>query len=284
MILLQITAGAAQVATSTTSYVEKITNMAIDYAPKIIGAFLFYVVGSWLIKKVMGILKGLMARNNYDPSLQSFLISLVKVVLLILLLSTVLGIMGVPTTMFGGLLAGAAIGIGAAMNGSLGNLAGGVMMLIFKPFKVGDMIEAQGVVGVVSEQGVFNTTVLTAENKTVFVPNGPLSTGIITNYTTHGNLRVDLSMAIDASTSIDAARSVAIEAMLKHPKVISSPTPEVSVLKVADAMVTLAIRPYCVQADYWDVYFGVQELVKKEWDEKGIAGPKQEKVVINKQG
>lgn len=189
---------------------------------------------------------------------------------------------GIDITSFAAILAGAGLAIGAALNGSLGNLAGGVMILIFKPFKVGDLIEAQGTVGTVLEQGVFATTVLTPDNKTTIIPNGPLSTGIITNFTTHGNLRVDLSMAIALDQDIDIARKVATEAMLSHPKVLKTPAPEVSVLKVADGMCSLAIRPYTVQSDYWDVYFGVQELVKKAFDAHGIQGPTPTRIIISK--
>jgi len=156
------------------------------------------------------------------------------------------------------------------------------MMLIFKPFKIGDIIEAQGVVGNVIEQGVFNTTLLTPDNKTVILPNGPLSTGVITNFNTHGNLRVDLSIAVALDVSIAKARSVAEEAMLQHPKVLISPKPEVSVLKVGDGMTTLAIRPYTTQSDYWDVYFGVQELVKTAFDHNGISAPIPHRVIIQK--
>ena len=164
----------------------------------------------------------------------------------------------------------------------MGNLAGGVMILIFKPFKVGDIIEAQGVTGTVTEQGVFATTILTGDNKTIIIPNGPLSTGVITNYNTHGNLRVDLNIAIALDQDIDIARTVATAAMLSHPKVLKTPSPEVSVLKIADGMCTLAIRPYTVQADYWDVYFGVQELVKKAFDANKIQGPTPTRIIISK--
>ena len=175
---------------------------------------------------------------------------------------------------FAAILAGLAVGVGAALNGTLGNFAGGVMMLIFKPFKLGDLIEAQGQFGTVTEQGIFNTFLLSPENKTIILANGALSTGTIVNYTSHGNLRVDLVMAVDPGVNIDKAREVATQAMLSHPKVLKSPAP--------DGMVTLAIRPYCIQADYWDVYFGVQESVKKAFDNSGIAGPIPHRVIINK--
>ena len=284
MQLLQITENATQIAKTTTGYIQKITDMAISYAPKIIGAILIYLVGNWMIGKVIQIMKKIFEKKKYDPSLDTFLISLVKVMLTILMFITVASVLGVDTTAFGALMVGAGVAIGSALNGTLGNFAGGVMMLIFKPFKVGDMIEAQGTTGVVTEQGVFSTTVLTAENKTVFVPNGPLSTGIIINYTTHGSLRVDFFMAISLDQDIEEAKRVTIEALLTHPSVLKDPKPVVSVSKVGDGMVTLSIQPYCVQADYWSVYFGCTELVKKAWDIAGVDGPTPQRVVINKQG
>ena len=195
---------------------------------------------------------------------------------------SVFEMIGVKITAFAALLAGAGLAVGAALNGSLGNFAGGVMMLLFKPFKVGDMIEAQGQTGIVLEQGIFNTIILTADNKTVILPNGALSTGTIINYSAHGNLRVDLTMAIAPDMDIAKAREVAIAAMKQHPKVLDTPAPEVSVLKVGDGMVTLAIRPYTTQPDYWDVYFGVQELVKNAWDASGVQGPVPHRVLIQK--
>lgn len=276
--LLQIQSASDQ----ATNLLYRAKAMAIDYAPKLLGAILVYIIGSWLISKTTQVLRKVLTKRHYDPSLQTFLSSLVRVLLTVVLLITVFGMLGVNVTAFGALLAGAGLAIGAALNGSLGNFAGGVMMLIFKPFRVGDMIEAQGQVGIVQEQGIFNTTILTADNKVVILPNGPLSTGIITNYTTHGNLRVDLTMAISPDIDIQKARATATAAMQQHSKVLATPAPEVSVLKVADGMVTLAIRPYTTQPDYWDVYFGVQELVKNAWDANGIDGPVPHRVLITK--
>lgn len=260
----------------------KLKSMALDYAPKLVGAILVYVIGSWIIGKINNVFRKILSSKKFDPSLQKFLLSLVKVMMTLLLFLAIAGMIGVDITGFAALLAGAGLAIGAALNGSLGNLAGGVMLMIFKPFKIHDMIEAQGVVGIVQEIGIFNTTILSAENKTIILPNGGLSTGVITNYTTHGNLRVDLTMAVALDVDVDNARAIAIEAMLMHPKVLKTPAPEVSVLKVADGMTSLAIRPYTVQADYWDVYFGVQERVKKAFDKNGIAGPIPTRVLINK--
>lgn len=261
---------------------DKLFDQMIGYAPKLVGAILLYFIGSFLINRLVKIFGKVMIRKNYDKSLHTFLSSLIKVSLTILLFLSIAGMIGIDITSFAALLAGAGLAIGAALNGSLGNLAGGVMMLVFKPFKVGDLIEAQGAIGTVTEQGIFATTILTSDNKTTIIPNGPLSTGVITNYTTHGNLRVDLSMGIALNQDIDKARKVATEAMLSHPKVLKNPAPEVSVLKVADGMCLLAIRPYTTQVDYWDVNFGVQELVKKAFDANTIEGPTPTRIIIQK--
>lgn len=273
---------ADELVTKGSGIVAKFIDSAVAYAPKILGAILFYVIGSWIIGKLSLVLRKTLIARKFDPSLQSFLVSFFKIICLVLLVITIFGILGVDTSSFAALIVGAGVAIGSALNGTLGNFAGGVMMLIFKPFKIGDIIDAQGIVGTVTEQGVFNTTLLTPDNKTVILPNGPLSTGVITNFNTHGNLRVDLSMAVALDVSVEKARSIAIEAMLQHPKVLKSPTPEVSVFKVADGMTTLAIRPYTTQTDYWDVYFGVQERVKNAFDANGIPGPIPHRIIIQK--
>lgn len=285
MVLLQIDetlqAGTDALNKSQT-WLLKLKDMGLEYAPKILGAILVYIIGQWLITRISNLSRKMMASRNFDVSLQKFLVSIIKVTLTVLMFLAVASMLGVNITSFAALLAGAGLAIGAALNGSLGNLAGGVMLMIFKPFKVNDMIEAQGSVGIVSEIGIFNTTILSPENKTIILPNGALSTGVITNYTTHGNLRVDLTMAIALDMNVEQARKIAIDAMLQHPKVLKTPMPEVNVLKVGDGMTSLAIRPYTTQADYWDVYFGAQELVKNAFDKNGIAGPIPARVIISK--
>lgn len=267
--------------TDTTNLITKGKDLLIQYGLKIIGAIIIYIVGIWIIKYITKGLNKIFTAKHYDPSLQSFLRSAISVSLNILLIVLVISQLGVDSASFVGLLAGAGLAIGAALNGTLGNLAGGVMLLIFKPFKVNDMIEAQGQIGIVQSLDIFNTIILSPENKTIILPNGSLSTGTIINYTTSGYLRVDLSMAIALNQDIDKAREVAIAAMTLHPKVLKTPTPEVAVAKISDQMVTLAVRPYTTQSDYWDVYFGVQELVKKEWDKAKIEGPVPSRIVIN---
>lgn len=280
--LLQVATTSTSTSVTSVDTLYKFKDMAIEYAPKFVGAILVYIIGSWMINKVANVMRKAMGKRQYDASLQTFLASFVKVLLNILLLLTIFGMIGVNLTAFGALLAGLGLAIGGALNGSLGNFAGGIMMLIFKPFKVGDLIESQGQTGVVKELGIFNTILLSPENKTIILANGAVSTGTIINYTTHGNLRVDTTLAIAPDQDIDKARKLAVDAMLSHPKVLKTPAPEVNVLKIGDGMVTLAVRPYTLQADYWDVFFGVQELIKKAWDDGGIQGPVPHMVHINK--
>ncbi|MCB9308648.1 MAG: mechanosensitive ion channel family protein [Lewinellaceae bacterium] len=265
-----------------TDYLSKLISMAVEYAPKLAGAIIVYLIGSMIIGWISRVVKKLLHAKNVDASLQSFLYSAVKILLNILLLLTVFGMLGVNLTSFAAILAGLAVGVGAALNGTLGNFAGGVMMLLFKPFKVGDLIEAQGQLGTVTEQGIFNTFLLSPDNKTIILANGALSTGTIVNYTTHGNLRVDLTAVVEPGADIDRVRKIATDALLSHPKVLKNPAPEVNVMKVGDGMVSLAVRPYTEQADYWDVFFGGQELVKKAFDQAGIHQPIPHRVLINK--
>lgn len=267
---------------SSFNFTESAINIAKTYLPNLIGAVLAYIIGSLIIKWIMKVVTRIMTIKHVDSSLQSFLLSFIKIILTILLLLTVFGMLGVNLTSFAAILAGLAVGVGAALNGTLGNFAGGVMMLLFKPFKVGDIIETQGQTGEVKEMGVFNTILLTPENKTVILANGPVSTGTIVNYATQGSLRVDLYMAVDPATDIAKAKAVALAAIKSVEHVLATPAPEVTVSKVGDGMVTLAIRPYTTQANYWDVYFGATEAVKVAFDKNDIDEPTPTRFVINK--
>jgi len=266
----------------TQVFLNELKVLAAQYVPKIAGAIILYIIGAWIIRKMGGVLHRTMIKRKYDASLQSFLYSFVKISLTILLLLSIFSMLGVDITAFSALLVGAGLAIGTALNGSLGNFAGGVMLLIFKPFKLGDLIEGQGQTGTVLELGISNTIILTPDHKTIILANGPLSTGIIVNYTAHGSLRVDLVMAIAGDDDIDRAKKVALDTMAAQPNVLKTPAPEIHVLKVGDGMVTFAIRPYALQKEYWDVYFGVQEAIKKAWDAAGVVAPVPTVIQINK--
>ncbi|AHF14385.1 mechanosensitive ion channel protein [Niabella soli DSM 19437] len=247
-----------------------------------IGAIILYVVGTWVINKIAALLRNLFSKRHFDKSLQTFLISVLKATLLLLLFLAIVGMLGVPITGFAALLAGAGLAIGAALNGSLGNLAGGVMIMIFKPFKVGEVIEAQGHTGKVLEIGIFNTSILSGENKVVILPNGGLSTGVISNYNTHGNLRVDILLTVAGSQDIETARRIALETVSKNPLVLEDPAPEVKVLKIDGNGLQLGIRPYTTQENYWKVYFAEIENIKNAFDANGVQWPVPTQISINK--
>lgn len=267
---------------NVTSLSDQTMNWLIIFGPKLISALLVFIIGLWIVNWASKIMSRAMSKKKVDVSLQSFLSSMVSVGLKVLLLITVAGMLGIQTTSFVAIIGALGLAVGLALQGSLANFAGGVLILVFKPFKPGDLIESSGQTGVVQEIQIFNTILLTPENKTVILANGAVSNGTIVNYSRHGNLRVDLSMAIAPSVDIEKAKAVVMQVLKANDKVLAEPAPSVNVIKVGDGMVTLAIRPYADQAHYWDVFFSVQEQVKNAFDANNIAGPTPTHIVINK--
>ncbi|MFL1010779.1 mechanosensitive ion channel family protein [Flavisericum labens] len=263
---------------------EKWIDLAADYGLKIIGAILIWIIGSWLIKKLIKATRSVMTKQNYDESLQKFLMNLLGWILKIVLIIVVLGTVGVETTSFAAIIAAAGLAIGLALQGSLGNFAGGVLIMIFKPFKIGDLIEAQGEIGVVKEIEIFTTKLTGLSNKEIIIPNGSLSNGNIVNYTTEGTRRVDLVFGVSYDADIKKTKEVIMNVLTSHPKVLKDPAPGVTVLELADSSVNFATRPWCKTEDYWTVYFDVTENVKEALDATGIEIPYPHQVEIHKQG
>ncbi|ESU21424.1 hypothetical protein FEDK69T_24910 [Flavobacterium enshiense DK69] len=264
------------------NYSSKFMDWIATFGPKLIGAILVFIIGLYLINMVTRLIsKGLMKRE-IDVSLQSFLGSVVSVGLKILLLISVAGMLGIQTTSFVAVIGALGLAVGLALQGSLANFAGGVLILVFKPFKVGDVIESGGQTGRVQEIQIFNTILLTPENKTVILANGGVSNNTIVNYTRHGNLRVDITMAVAPDSDIEKARSIAMQAIVANRFVLKEPAPSVNVIKVGDGMITFAIRPYAASDDYWDAFFTVQEDVRNAWNKNDVSGPIPTRVIINK--
>ncbi|MBU3675981.1 MAG: mechanosensitive ion channel [Chitinophagaceae bacterium] len=260
---------------------EKVIHIITTFGPKLLGALLVFVLGLYIINILARVLNKVLIRRGVDVSLHSFLGSMVTVGLKVLLLISVAGMIGIETTSFVAVVGALGLAVGLALQGSLSNFAGGVLTLVFKPFKVGDLIEVQGHTGVVQEIQIFNTILLTPENKTVILANGAVSNGTIINYNRHGNLRVDISMSIANTMDIDHARAVIVECLKNNPKVLQDPAPKIGVLKVGDGGITMAIRPYATAEDYWSVFFQVQEDVKKAFDREQISAPLPTRVVVN---
>ncbi len=269
---------------NTQVWIDKGINFASEYGPKIIGAILIYIIGSWVIKKLVGVLRKVMMKKEYDESLQKFLLNLVGWALKIFLIIMVISKLGVETTSFAAIIAAAGLAIGLALQGSLANFAGGVLLIIFKPFKIGDLIEAQGVTGVVKEIEIFTTKLTTPDNKLAIIPNGAMGNGNIVNYTAEGKIRVDTMVGIGYDEDIKQAKDVLLEVLTSNPKVLQDPAPSVNVANLGDSSVDLAVRPFCKPEDYWDVFFATVEGSKLALDKAGIEIPYPHGVEIQKEG
>jgi len=257
--------------------VEKWINMLIeygsDYGIKILGAIIIWIVGSWVIKKIKRILQKAMDKFDYDESLERFISNLIVGVLKVLLVVVILGNLGVETTSFAAILAAAGLAIGLALQGSLSNFAGGVLIMIFKPYRIGDFIEAQGEMGVVKEIEIFTTKLNTTDNKEVIIPNGTISNGNITNYSTEKTRRVDITMGVSYDADIKQTKDLLMKILTDHPKVLKDPEPSIFLGELADSSVNYKVRPWVLTDDYWDVYFEIMETCKIELDKAGIEIP-----------
>ncbi len=253
--------------------------MAFDYIPNVLLAILTLIIGLWLIKRVQKIAVFAMKRQKIDTSLQSFLGDLIGILLKIVLFISAASMVGIQTTSFIAILGAAGLAVGLALQGSLSNFAGGVMILLFRPFKVGDLIETEGYFGKVQAINIFVTSLITPENQLVFVPNGAVSGNSIVNYTAEGNIRVDLVVGISYNADIRQAKQIIIHLMKEDPDVLETPAPSVNVLELGESSVNLAIRPFTTAEKYWDVYFGITEKVKIALDEAGIEIPFPQEVV-----
>lgn len=261
---------------------DKLIDLVSVYGLKIIGGIAMWFIGSWIIKKIMLATKKIMSAGDYDESLQKFLLNLTNWILKILLIITLLGTLGVPTTSFAAIIGAASLAVGLALQGSLGNFAGGVLIMIFRPFKIGDLIEAQGEIGVVKEIEIFTTRLTGSSNKEIILPNGTLSNGTIVNYTTQGTRRIDLTFGVDYDSDIKKVKHTLMKVLTSHPMILQDPEPTVNVSELADSSVNFAVRPWCKTEDYWRVYYDVTEQTKEAFDAAGIEIPYPHQVEIKK--
>ena len=252
---------------------DKLVELSLTYGPKLVLAIIVLVAGFWIIKKLTHLTEKLMEKRNVDVSLRSFLKSLINISLKVLLIVSVLQMVGVETTSFIAILGAAGLAIGMALQGSLSNFAGGVLILLFKPYKVGDLIEAQGYTGVVEDIHIFTTKLVTAQGLTIIIPNSALSNGNIVNHNATGRKRVDIDFGIDYSADIDLAKKVLTEVAMSAPGALKDPAPSCAVSALGDNSVSIKQLTYCAPADYWTVYFYNMENGKKALDKAGINIP-----------
>ena len=255
------------------SYTQKAIDLAIEYGPQLLLAIIVLIVGFWIIKMIIKAVNRTMERSNVDVSLRKFLGSLIGITLKILLLISVASMIGIATTSFVAIIGAAGLAVGLALQGGLANFAGGVIILIFKPFKVGDFIDAQGYTGTVNAITIFTTILKTPDNKTVIIPNGALSNGSMVNFSTEPTRRVDMSFGIGYGDSIEKAKQVLKQLVDADERILKDPAPQIVVDELGDSSVNFKVRVWCNSGNYWGIYFDMQEKVKLTFDKEDISIP-----------
>jgi len=253
---------------------KQIYDIVLVYGPKLIGAIITLIIGMWVISVIRSGLKKRFEKRNVDPSLRGFLNSMIGIGLKVMLWVSVIGMMGVQMTSFIAILGAAGLAVGMALSGTLQNFAGGVMILAFKPFKVGDFIDAQGHSGIVNEIQIFNTILKTPDNKTIIIPNGGLSTGSMVNFSAEPKRRVDFTFGVAYGDDVDKAKEVLLKLIKNDSRIISDPAePFVAVSELADSSVNIVVRVWAEAANYWGIYFDMTEKVYKTFAKEGLNIP-----------
>lgn len=253
--------------------IDQVTAMGLQAGKSLLLAVVVAVVGRYAIKFINKVVAGMLERRNVEPTVQSFLKSFVNILLVTLLIITVVGTLGVNTTSLAALLASAGLAVGMALSGNLQNLAGGIILLFFKPFKVGDFIEAQGVSGIVKAIQTFHTVLTTTDNKEMFIPNGPLSSGNVTNYTKNALRRVDFTVSVEYGTDVQKVKEVTLELLKADERIMQEPAPFIALKELASSSVDFTVRVWTKATDYWDVFFETNERIYAEFNKQGIKFP-----------
>lgn len=252
----------------------ELLNKAIDFGLKVMAAFLIYLVGAWFIRKIKGILKRIFERKGTDSAVSSFVQSITSIALTVMLVITTVGILGIDTTSLAALLAGGGMAIGLALNGTVQNFAGGIMLLIFKPFKAGDFIEAQGYSGTVSELSITSTKLVTTDNRVIIIPNGILSNNIINNYSDQKFRRVDLTVDVEYGSSAEQVKKMLASMIENDSRILNTPAaPFIALSALKESSVQFTLRLWVNSSDYWNVYYELTERIYKELPENGIQFP-----------
>ena len=254
-------------------FLTKVIDLGVSLGSKLLIALVVFLVGRWIVKKLNRLLVTILEKRKVEASLSSFVKSLVSITLNLLLIIIVIGVLGIETSSFIALFASAGVAIGMALSGTLQNFAGGVMILLFKPFKVGDFIEAQGQSGTVKEIQIFNTIVTTADNKIIIIPNGGLSTGIMKNYSKEETRRVDWQFGIAYGDNYDKAKEVIGRLLDEDSRVLKTPAYFIALTSLGDSSVNIVVRAWVNAADYWGVFFDMNEKVYKTFARENLNIP-----------
>lgn len=253
--------------------VQQLIDWGVNAGGRIIGAIIIFVVGRILISFLKKMIAKLMMKRNIDPGIQSFVKSLTNILLTILLVIAVVSKLGVDTTSFAALLASAGVAIGMALSGNLQNFAGGIVVLLFRPFKVGDWIEYLNVSGTVREIQIFHTILTTADNKVIYIPNGAVSSGTITNYSREETRRIDWVVGVEYGENYDKVESTARRLVAADSRILTTPEPFVALHALSASSVNVVIRVWVKTGDYWNVHFDMNKAIYAEFNKEGISFP-----------
>lgn len=267
-----------------TSYWDTFMGLIFEYAPSVLKAIAVLVIGFWIIKRVVGLARTTMETANFSPDLQPFLLSLVDIGLKVLLVFSVAGIVGIETASFVAVLAAAGFAIGLALQGSLSNFAAGVIILIFRPYKVDDWVEVSDKFGKVEEIQIFNTLIITPGLKTLIIPNGQIIDNIVTNLSAKGFIRMELEVTMPYAESFPKVKKIILEELNNMPNVLTTPEPEVGIIAYDSHSITLGVRPYAYPDNYWEVTFECYERIKAAFNRHGIQVAYSEGVELGKIG
>ncbi|MFN3908260.1 MAG: mechanosensitive ion channel family protein [Flavobacterium sp.] len=264
------------------NYANFLGTKLIEYSPKLFSSILLLAIGLWLISMVTKSLKKIMTKRNVEPTLGNFLGNLIFWTLRVLLFVIVVSKLGIETSSLVAILGAAGLAVGLALQGSLSNFAGGILIILFKPFKVNDLIEAQGEIGTVQEIQIFSTKLINAVNQTIYIPNGILSNGVIINYTQQGRRRIDQVIGISYNADIAQAKEVLLNALKSHPNILPEPEPQVFVVSLADSSVNLSVRAWVLPENFMATSSDILEFGKQALDQHDIEIPFPQRVVTLK--
>ncbi|MGA9637191.1 mechanosensitive ion channel family protein [Flavobacterium sp.] len=263
----------AQEVTVVNKYLEKITDFGFEYAPKLLGGIIVLIVGLWVTKMITKGVRKSLEKSKMDQSLVPFLASITNIILKALVAITVMGMIGIQMTSFVAIIGAAGLAVGMALSGTLQNFAGGVIILILKPFKIGDFIEAQGYVGTVKEISIFATMLNTADKKLVIIPNGPLSTGALINYSAEPTRRVDWTFGIAYGDDIENFKKAIHDFIATDTRILKDPAPFIGLAALADSSVNFTVRVWVDGPDYWGVFFDMNEKVYTQFADYNLNIP-----------
>ena len=276
LTFLQATAASESTAAAldkVQNLIQQLTNWGISTGKQIISAIIIFLIGRLLISIVNKLVAKLLARKHVDAGVQSFVKSFVNIMLTILLIVAIISKLGVDTTSFAALLASAGVAIGMALSGNLQNFAGGLIILLLRPFKVGDFIECQGVSGTVKEIQIFHTILTSPDNKVIYVPNGSLSSGTVINYSREATRRVDWTFTVEYGEDYEKVENVINKLIAADERILNTPAPFVNLIALADSSVNVVVRVWVKSENYWDVFFQMNKSVYATFNKEGINFP-----------